>query len=141
MSTRCLYLAVAIDLSSRKIIGWSLEDNLRAELAVNALQQAIGSRSAAHQSIFHSDRRKQYGSFAFREVLRKTEIPQSMSARTNPYHNAWTDSLCEHWKPKCSTEVVSSTFETLGPKSSLTSIPTTTCIGNTLPSTTNTRPI
>ena len=45
-----------IDLCSRKIIGWSLADNLRTELAVNALQQAIESRCTAHQPIFHSDR-------------------------------------------------------------------------------------
>lgn len=92
-STGWLYLAVVIDLCSRKIIGWSLDDNLRAELAVNALQQAIGSRSTAHQPIFHSDRGSQYGSVAFRAILHKTGMHQSMSARANPYHNAWTESF------------------------------------------------
>lgn len=88
-----LYLAVVIDLCSRKIIGWSLADHLRAELAVDALRQAIGSRSTTQKPIFHSDRGSQYGSAAFREILRQSGIRQSMSARANPYHNAWTESF------------------------------------------------
>jgi len=88
-----LYLAVVIDLCSRKIIGWSLADNLRAQLAVDALRQAIGSRSTTQKPIFHSDRGSQYGSAAFREVLRQAGMRQSMSARANPYHNAWTESF------------------------------------------------
>ena len=88
-----LYLAVVIDLCSRKIIGWSLANHLRAELAVDALRQAIGSRSTTQKPIFHSDRGSQYGSAAFREILRQSGIRQSMSARANPYHNAWTESF------------------------------------------------
>lgn len=88
-----LYLAVVIDLCSRKIIGWALADHLRAQLAVDALRQAIGSRSTTQKPIFHSDRGSQYGSTAFREVLRESGMRQSMSARANPYHNAWTESF------------------------------------------------
>jgi len=88
-----LYLAVVIDLCSRKIIGWALADHLRAELAVDALKQAIGSRSTTRKPIFHSDRGSQYGSAAFRKILRQGGIRQSMSARANPYHNAWTESF------------------------------------------------
>lgn len=84
---------MVIDLCSRKIIGWSLADHLRGELAVNALRQAIASRSTTQKPIFHSDRGSQYGSAAFRELLRKSGIRQSMSARANPYHNAWTESF------------------------------------------------
>jgi putative transposase len=83
-----LYLAVVIDLCSRKIIGWSLADHLRAELVVDALRQAIASRGTTQKPIFHSDRGSQYGSAAFREILRRSGIRQSMSARANPYHNA-----------------------------------------------------
>jgi putative transposase len=88
-----LYLAVVIDLCSRKIIGWALADHLRAQLAVDALRQAIGTRSTTQKPIFHSDRGSQYGSAAFREILSKHGIRQSMSARANPYHNAWTESF------------------------------------------------
>jgi putative transposase len=88
-----LYLAVVIDLCSRKIIGWALADHLRTQLAVDALKQALGTRSTTQKPIFHSDRGSQYGSAAFREILSKHGIRQSMSARANPYHNAWTESF------------------------------------------------
>jgi transposase InsO family protein len=88
-----LYLAVVIDLCSRKIVGWSLAGHLRAELVIKALQQALGSRTALPGLIFHSDRGSQYGSGAFRDLLRQAGLSQSMSARANPYHNAWTESF------------------------------------------------
>jgi putative transposase len=92
-ATGWLYLAVVIDLCSRKIIGWSMADNLRSQLVIEALKQALGSRSTAHKPIFHSDRGSQYGSGAYRALLNKSGIRQSMSARANPYHNAWTESF------------------------------------------------
>ena len=88
-----LYLAVIIDLYSRKIIGWSLDDNLRTSLTIDALKQALGSRSTTKKPIFHSDRGSQYGSGAYRHILRQAGMRQSMSARANPYHNAWTESF------------------------------------------------
>ena len=88
-----LYLAVVIDLCSRKIVGWALADHLRADLVIAALQQALGSRRARPGLIFHSDRGSQYGSATFRELLRQAGLRQSMSARANPYHNAWTESF------------------------------------------------
>jgi transposase InsO family protein len=88
-----LYLAVIIDLYSRKIVGWSLDDNLRTPLVIDALKQALGSRSTTQKPIFHSDRGSQYGSGTYREILRQAGMRQSMSARANPYHNAWTESF------------------------------------------------
>jgi transposase InsO family protein len=88
-----LYLAVVIDLCSRRIVGWALADHLRSDLVVDAMKQAIASRRHTTGLIFHSDRGSQYGSRAFRDVLRLTEMRQSMSARANPYHNAWTESF------------------------------------------------
>jgi putative transposase len=87
-----LYLAVVLDLGSRRIVGWSLADHLRSELVVAALRQALGTRPTA-QTIFHSDRGSQYGSTAFRQALAKAGLRQSMSARANPYDNAWTESF------------------------------------------------
>lgn len=92
-STGWLYLAVVIDLCSRKIVGWALADNLRTQLVIDALQQALGSRSTTQKPIFHSDRGSQYGSAAYRQILRQAGMRQSMSARANPYHNAWTESF------------------------------------------------
>lgn len=87
-----LYLAVVIDLCSRKIVGWALADHLRANLVAEALQHALDSRRPAPGLIFHSDRGSQYGSSLFRALLRRAHLRQSMSARANPYHNAWSES-------------------------------------------------
>ena len=88
-----LYLAVVIDLCSRKIIGWALAEHLRSELVLDAMRQALGSRPALQNAVFHSDRGSQYASGAFRSLLKQAGIRQSMSARANPYHNAWTESV------------------------------------------------
>jgi transposase InsO family protein len=87
-----LYLAVVIDLCSRRVVGWSLAKNLRCDLVVDALRQALGSRPA-QSTIFHSDRGSQYSSASFRQTLARAGMRQSMSARANPYDNAWTESF------------------------------------------------
>jgi putative transposase len=87
-----LYLAVVIDLCSRRIVGWSLADHLRSDLVLDALNQAIETRPV-NRTIFHSDRGSQYGSAPFRKALAKAGLRQSMSARANPYDNAWTESF------------------------------------------------
>lgn len=87
-----LYLAVIIDLCSRRIVGWSLADHLRSDLVLAALNQALQTRST-QKTIFHSDRGSQYGSTCFRHALTQAGLRQSMSARANPYHNAWTESF------------------------------------------------
>ena len=65
-----LYLAVVIDLCSRKIVGWALADHLRADLVIDALKQALGSRRPRPGLIFHSDRGSQYGSGTYRALRR-----------------------------------------------------------------------
>jgi len=88
-----IYLAVVIDLCSRRIVGWSLADHMRKELVIDALNNALQSRTIPKNLIFHSDRGSQYGSIAFRNRLQKKAMRQSMSARANPYDNAWTESF------------------------------------------------
>lgn len=88
-----LYLAVVMDLGSRRIVGWSLAAHMRAELVVHALEQALQAHPKATGVVFHSDRGSQYGSAAFRSVLARAGLRQSMSARANPYDNAWTESF------------------------------------------------
>ena len=87
------YLAVVIDLFSRKIVGWALADHMRADLVCDAFKQALGSRQNYRGVIFHSDRGSQYGSKKFRTLLSQAGALQSMSARANPYDNAWTESF------------------------------------------------
>ena len=88
-----LSLAVVIDLCSRRVVGWSLADHMRSDLVVDALRQALQTRPANATTIFHSDRGSQYGSTPFRKALAKVGLRQSMSARANPYENAWTESF------------------------------------------------
>lgn len=92
-SANWLYLAVVMDLGSRRIVGWSLATHMRAELVVHALEQALQAHPKASGVVFHSDRGSQYGSTAFRSVLTRAGLRQSMSGRANPYDNAWTESF------------------------------------------------
>lgn len=87
-----LYLAIVIDLCSRRVVGWSLADHLRAGLVLAALRQALATRRV-QGTIFHSDRGSQYASTDFRKALRDAGMIQSMSARANPYDNAWSESF------------------------------------------------
>lgn len=92
-STGWLYLAVVIDLCTRRIVGWSMADHMRSSLVCDALKQALHKRRPPPGLIFHSDRGSQYGSSSYRQLLTQAGIRQSMSARANPYHNAWTESF------------------------------------------------
>lgn len=87
------YLAVVIDLYSRRIIGWSIAEHMRTSLVTDALNKAIALRKPAEGVIFHSDRGSQYGSAEFRTMLKRAGLKQSMSAKANPYDNAWTESF------------------------------------------------
>ena len=87
-----LYLAVIIDLCSRRVVGWSLANHMRSDLVLDALLQALATRPT-NRTIFHSDRGSQYGCTSFRKALAKAGLRQSMSARANPYENAWTESF------------------------------------------------
>lgn len=91
-ATGWLYLAVVIDLCSRRIIGWSLAGRMQGSLVTAALQQAVQSRKASG-TIFHSDRGSQYSGAAFRQLLGENGLRQSMSGRANPYDNATTESF------------------------------------------------
>jgi putative transposase len=93
VGTRWFYLAVVIDLCSRRVVGWAFADHLRAELVTDAMTQALNSRRGTEKLTFHSDRGSQYGSKSFRNLLTQNNTQQSMSARANPYHNAWTESF------------------------------------------------
>lgn len=88
-----LYLAVVMDIYSRKIVGWSLGSSLQAELVVRALLMALLHRNSPEGIIFHSDRGSQYTSSQLRELLKSYKITQSMSSTGNCYDNAITESF------------------------------------------------
>jgi len=88
-----LYLAVVMDLFSRRIVGWSMSRWINRHLVMDALTMAIGSRRPEGVLIHHSDRGSQYTSDDFRNELKKHGIECSMSARGNCYDNAVVESF------------------------------------------------
>lgn len=88
-----LYLAVVLDLFSRRVVGWALADHMRTELVLNALQMALGRRRPPAELVHHSDRGSQYASNAYRAVLREHGIVCSMSRRGNCWDNAVVESF------------------------------------------------
>ncbi len=88
-----LYLAVILDLFSRKVVGWSMSELLTQEIVTDALIQAIWRRKPKAGLIFHSDRGSQYASKAFRDLLGEYSFLQSMSGKGNCYDNAVAESF------------------------------------------------
>lgn len=92
-----LYLAVVIDLYSRRVIGWSMADHLKASLAIDAFTMAVDQRcdegADLSRLLHHSDRGVQYASTAYRVVLESRGITPSMSRRGNCYDNAMVESF------------------------------------------------
>lgn len=87
-----MYLALVMDLWSRKIVGWALADHLRSELVVGALQMAHTQRRPRQGLLVHSDRGGQYASRETRACLERHGWEASMSRSGNPYDNAWMES-------------------------------------------------
>jgi putative transposase len=83
-----LYLAAVMDLYSRQILGWSVQESLATELTLEALEEALVRRSYPRGVIHHSDRGIQYASGAYREELANWGLIPSMSRRGNCYDNA-----------------------------------------------------
>ena len=88
-----LYLAVVMDLFSRRIIGWSMKTTLREELVIDALDMAIEGRGNEVPKIHHSDQGSQYSSRALRGRLEEHGIQPSMSHRGSCYDNAVVESF------------------------------------------------
>jgi len=88
-----LYLAVVIDLCSRKVVGWSTSPKMKAKLACDALQMALWQRRPEAGLIHHSDRGTQYASNVFRDLLEKNKIIGSMSRKGNCWDNAVAESF------------------------------------------------
>ena len=83
-----LYVAVVIDLFSRQVVGWSIDDHMRTSLCVNALQMAFWRRKPDPGLLHHSDRGSQYASKEYRQHLGIMKMQQSMSRKGNCWDNA-----------------------------------------------------
>jgi putative transposase len=100
-----LYLAVIIDLFSRRVVGWSLAEHMRVELVHSALEAALGHRVPACSGLlFHSDRGSQYASHEYRAVLQDAGIACSMSRKGN----CWDNAVAESFFGRLKTELIDS---------------------------------
>jgi putative transposase len=87
-----LYLAVVLDVFSRRIVGWAMETYLRTELVLKALDMSLGQRRPA-QVIHHSDQGSQYTSFAFGQRCEKAGVRPSMGSGGDCFDNAMCESF------------------------------------------------
>ena len=104
-----LYLAVVMDIWSRKIVGWSMSSRMAAGLADDALKTAIARRRPPRGCIHHSDHGSQYVSLLLGKTMRAAGIEPSMGAISSPWDNAAMESLMGLIKAEC---VHARTFET-----------------------------
>jgi transposase InsO family protein len=88
-----LYLATVMDLYSRKIVGWSMNNSMKAELVNNAILMAISIRRPSKGLIWHTDRGSQYCAKSHRSILKKHGIVQSMSRKGDCWDNATSESF------------------------------------------------
>jgi transposase InsO family protein len=88
-----LYLAIVLDLFSRRIVGWATSGRLKRDLALKALRRAIALRRPEPGLIHHSDRGSQYCSHDYRRLLRQAGMIASMSGKGNCYDNAMVETV------------------------------------------------
>ncbi len=97
-SARWHYLAVVLDLHTRRVVGWAMSDKPDAEVAIKALEMAYQQRGCPSGVLFHSDQGSQYGSRAFQQRLWCYRMTQSMSRRGNCWDNAPMERLFSNLK-------------------------------------------
>jgi putative transposase len=88
-----MYLAAILDLFSRKIVGWAMEDHLESELVELAFQMAVHNRQKVSGLLHHSDRGSQYASAAYQALIQAHRVTPSMSRTGNCYDNAPMESF------------------------------------------------
>jgi len=88
-----LYLAVVLDLFSRRVIGWSMDSRMTRQLVCDAMGMAITARGQVDGTIMHTDRGSQYCSHQCQRLLSKHGLRASMSGRGNCYDNACAESF------------------------------------------------
>ncbi|WP_133128717.1 IS3 family transposase [Legionella nagasakiensis] len=93
-----LYLAVVLDLYSRKIVGWSISKRMTKQLVMDALLMALWARKPPKGLIIHSDRRSQYCSHAYQRIIRVHGLKCSMSKKGDCYDNAAMESWNHSFK-------------------------------------------
>lgn len=96
------YLTVIIDLADRYVVGWTISDYMGASATTLAsFQRAVANRSPQKGLLFHSDRGVQYACGAFRDLLKRYQVQQSMSRKANCWDNAVAESFFKTIKTEC----------------------------------------
>ena len=98
-----LYLAIVVDMWSRRIVGWSMRDDMSAPLVVDALQMATTRRRPEAGCIAHSDRGSQYTSVIYGKALKASGLDASMGKRGCAYDNAACESVMSTIKTEIDT--------------------------------------
>lgn len=98
IATCFVYLAVILDLFSRKVVGWAIARSMSKEICVEALKMALETRDPAPGCIHHSDRGVQYASQEYVDLLLSRGLRVSMSRKGNPYDNAFAESFMKTLK-------------------------------------------
>ena len=96
-----LYLAVVLDLYSRKVIGWAFGERINAKLVTDALRYALRHRDYPAGVIVHTDRGSQYCSKAYQTLIKSYQLKPSMSGKGNCYDNAACESFFHTLKVEC----------------------------------------
>jgi putative transposase len=96
-----LYLAVILDLFSRRVVGWAAAEHMRTDLVMEALSKALRLRQPGPDLVHHSDRGSQYASDDYQAELRRRGIVCSMSRRGDCYDNAVAESFFGTIKTEC----------------------------------------
>lgn len=109
IQTGFIFVAIILDLCSRKVVGWGISKRINAALAVQALKMAIEQRKPDPGCIHHSDQGVQYCSEDYIELLTEWKFQISMSRKGNPYDNAWAESFMKILKYE---EIYLSEYET-----------------------------
>lgn len=95
-----LFLCIFLDLFTRKIVGFSTDDNMRVQMVLEALEMGLGRQSVDPGTlIVHSDRGVQFAANEFRDKLGEADLVASMSRKANCYDNAFAESFCKKASP------------------------------------------
>ena len=93
-----LYLAVILDLFSRRVVGWAMSERLERGVALDALQMALTDRQPSQGLLHHSDRGSQYASHEYQQLLAEHGVLSSMSRKGNCWDNAVAESFFASFK-------------------------------------------
>jgi len=106
-----LYLAVILDLYSRRVVGWAMSERIDRHLVLNALDMALKGRQPPHGLLHHSDRGSQYASEDYQQLLGARGIQCSMSRKGNCWDNAVAESFFSSLKMELVHEADFATHE------------------------------